>query len=242
MLEGGERAPEAGSLFKAKWGKHPRKEKQSIRRPKLAVAVDCPPSSTVLQTELFCSAPFGVSGVFSVVHESLSRSVGGVIPSSGKQELQCHSGTRVLSYLSISGAASGASSTGQPCCHSSQSLELSRLERPRAAACCSTSESSRLAGCGTEGTNTLKALCQVITKQIPCPPPPPPGNACCVFPDSAPAVQSTPGNLRGPVIALELPGSLRGGQPPALISLELLVLDVGQWLSTSPLQAQRQDP
>lgn len=69
---------------------------------------------------------------------------------------------------------------------------------------------SSLAGCGTEGTNTLKALCQVITKQIPCPPPPPPGIACCVFPDSAPAVQSTPGNLRGPVIALELPGSLRG--------------------------------
>lgn len=38
----------------------------------------------------------------------------------------------VLSYLSIPRAASGASSTGQPCCHSSQSLELSCLEGHRA--------------------------------------------------------------------------------------------------------------
>ena len=41
------------------------------------------------------------------------------------------------------------------------------------------------------------------------------GSACCAFPDSGPAVQSAPGNLRGPVIALELPKTLQGKHAPA---------------------------
>lgn len=42
-------------------------------------------------------------------------------------------------------------------------------------------------GCSTEGANTSRALCQVITKQIPGDfLSSPPGSARCVFPDSGP--------------------------------------------------------
>ena len=71
-------------------------------------------------------------------------------------------------------------------------------------------------GCGTEMANTPKALCQAITKQIPgdflSPPWAAPAARSLI---RAPAVQSAPGNLRGPVIALELPKTLQGKHAPA---------------------------
>lgn len=61
-----------------------------------------------------------------------------------------------------------------------------------------------------------KALCQVITKQIPGDFLSPPWAAPAArYLIRAPAVQSAPGNLRGPVIALELPRTLQGKHAPA---------------------------